>query len=195
MKSVTIAGFNISCVGDERCYSYLPTRLGGTLADRAALHVLKHIAPDYLTYSFLERGSDERQYNAPGVDLPVCSVLRSKFGTYPEYHTSLDDLALISPAGLAGSFEALRKCVQCIEHNEIVKVSVLCEPQLGKRGLYPTTSTRDSGKAVANMMHLLAYCDGNHDMLAIADLIGVPVWDLWDIAEKLKTHGLLTTVR
>jgi aminopeptidase-like protein len=194
MKPVTVAGFNVSCVGDDRCYSYLPTRLGGTLADRAAQHVLKHLAPDYVRYTFLNRGSDERQYCFPGVDLPVCSVMRSKYGEYPEYHTSLDNLDFVTPTGLAGAFEALQRCLECLEQNETLKVTVLCEPHLGSRGLYPTVSTRDSGKLVANMMHLLAYCDGAHDLLAIADMIDVPLWELLDTVRRLKAHGLLVEI-
>jgi aminopeptidase-like protein len=192
MKAATVAGFNLSCMGDERCFSYLPSRLGGTVADRVARHVLKHIAPDYIAYSFRDRGSDERQYCSPGVDLPVCSVMRSKFGNYPEYHTSLDDLSLVTPAGLAGSLRALQLCLECLENNETLTVTVLCEPQLGKRGLYPTISSRGhTGETVENMMHILAYSDGNHDLLAIAEDLGVPLWTLLKTVEKLKVNGLL----
>jgi len=194
MKQATVAGFNISCVGDDRCYSYLPSRQGDTLADRAAMHVLRHLAPDYIKYTFLDRGSDERQYCAPGVDLPVCSVMRSKYGQYPEYHTSLDDLTLVTPSGLSGALEALRRCLECVEQNETLRVTVLCEPQLGKRGLYPTTSIRNSAKGMAGMMNLLAYSDGNRDLLSIAELIGVPMWELSDVVDRLKLHGLLREV-
>jgi aminopeptidase-like protein len=193
MKRVTVAGFNVSCVGDERAYSYLPSRLGGTLADRVVQHVLEHVAPGYTRYTFRDRGSDERQYCSPGVDLPVCSLMRSKYGEYPEYHTSLDDLELVTPAGLAGSFHALRRCLECLERNETLQTTVLCEPQLGKRGLYPLISNRDSGRQVAKMMHILAYSDGNHDLLQIADLFRAPVWELWETVEKLKAHGLLAS--
>jgi aminopeptidase-like protein len=191
MKRATVAGFNISCVGDDRCYSYLPSRLGGTLADRVAQHVLRHMAPDYVRYTYLDRGSDERQYCSPGVDLPVCCVMRSKYGTFPEYHTSLDNLDLVSPAGLQGAFDVLRRCLECLELNETLKTTVLCEPQLGRRGLYPTISTRDSGKLVSRMMHVLAYSDGAHDLLTIADQIDVPLWDLKEIVDKLKDQGVL----
>ena len=115
MRENTIAGYVLTCVGDERTYSYLESRNGGTLADRALQNVLQDVYPEYMTYSYLERGSDERQYNAPGVDLPVCDFCRSKYGEYPEYHTSADDMTLISPEGLAGSYRVMTQVLAALE--------------------------------------------------------------------------------
>ena len=95
MKNKVYAGFNITCVGDDRVYSYLPSRNGSTISDLMAKHVLKWTDPNFIEYSWLDRGSDERQYCAPGIDLPVASILRTKYGEYPEYHTSLDDLKML----------------------------------------------------------------------------------------------------
>ncbi len=192
LRRHVVAGFNVTCIGDERTYSFLPSRAGDSLADRVARHVLHHIDPDYRRYTWLDRGSDERQYCAPGIDLPVASIMRSKYKDYPEYHTSLDDLQFVTPAGLAGGYAALVAALQVIETNTVPAVSVLGEPQLGRRGLYPTVSIKGSGDAVKTMMDLISYADGNRDLLAIADLLDVPHQDLHAMVQTLAAHGLVT---
>lgn len=194
MKRKVVAGFNLTCIGDERSYSYLPSRQEDTLADRAALHVLGHLHPGFATYSFLDRGSDERQYCSPGIDLPVCSLMRTKYACYPEYHTSRDDLQLVTPAGLAGGYEVARMAIQCLEENFIPQRLTLCEPQLGKRNLYPTISTKTSGATVRKMMNFIAYVDGKTDALGISEKIGVPFWELWETLRNLKQAGVIKEV-
>lgn len=191
LKKRVVAGFVLTCLGDERAYSYLPSRQGDALADKVAQHVLRHIDPNFRRYSFLDRGSDERQYCSPGVDLPVCSVMRSKYGEYPEYHTSLDDLSLVTPVGLEGGFVALKRILECLEHDCVPVASFPCEPQLGKRGLYPTLSTKYSGQQVYDMMNLLVYSDGQRSLLEISEVIGVPMWKLFAVVNLLVDNGLL----
>lgn len=194
MKRRTIAGYVITCVGDDRVYSFLESRSGDTLADSITKHVIRHHYPGSITYSFLERGSDERQYCSPGVDLPVVSLMRSKYGTYPEYHTSLDNLSLISPSGLAGAFGALQRCISLLEANATYRTTCLGEPQLGKRGLYPTLSERDSALHVQTMMNILAYADGHRDLVSIAEEIGVPAEACVPIVARLLQERLLERI-
>lgn len=194
MLENTIAGYVLTCVGDERTYSYLESRNGGTLADRALQNVLQDVYPEYMTYSYLERGSDERQYNAPGVDLPVCDFCRSKYGEYPEYHTSADDMTLISPEGLAGSYRVMTQVLAALEFNRYYKVNCLCEPQLGKRGLYPTESRKGIYHEVKKLTNFIAYADGRRDLIEIGAKIGVPLEELIPMVEKLTAAGLLDVV-
>jgi len=192
MREKTIAGFNVSCVGDDRAYSYLPSRNGKTLSDDIAKHVLSHTDPNYKSYTWLDRGSDERQYCAPGIDLPVASIMRTKYGQYPEYHTSLDDLDnVVTPTGLDGGYWSIRKAIEAIERNKKYLVTVLGEPQMGKRGLYPTLSTKKSGEEVRLMMNLISLCDGKNTLLQIAEILNTPIWELYELVDKLVTHKLL----
>ncbi|MGO9952137.1 MAG: DUF4910 domain-containing protein [Dissulfurispiraceae bacterium] len=191
MKQNIVAGFNFTCVGDERAYSFLPSRNGATIADKAALNILQSKHPDFIRYSYLDRGSDERQYCSPGVDLPVVSIMRSKYREFPEYHTSLDNLDFVTPAGLQGSFAVHKDCFELLENNRVYRVTCLGEPQLGRRGLYPTISTNESYRQVNDMMNLLAYADGKLDLIDISTIIQVPVWRLYPIIDKLVAAGLI----
>ncbi len=193
LKKKVFAGFNISCVGDERSYSYLPSRNGNTISDKVAKHVLKWIDPDFKSWTWLDRGSDERQYCAPGIDLPIASILRTKYGQYPEYHTSLDNLDnVVTPNGLDGGYWALRKALELIEKNKIYKVNILCEPQLSRRGLRPTLSTKKVSNDTLLMSNFLSLCDGAHSLLDIAEKINIPAWNLYELAEKLISYDLIS---
>lgn len=194
MKRRIIAGFNVSCVGDDRTYSYIASRFGNTLSDRVMKNILHFHHPSYKSYSFLERGSDERQYDAPGVDLPVCGFCRSKYGEYLEYHTSKDNMEIISPAGLAGAYDVLQQVVEALENNKKYQVKCLCEPQLGKRRLYPTVSQKGSYDAVSAMCNFIAYADGTKDLIEISDVIGVPIRELIPIIERLISVDLIQSV-
>ena len=192
MKKNIRAGFNISCVGDDRTYSYVASRYGNTLADKVAKNVLSFHYPEYKHYSFLQRGSDERQYNAPGVDLPVCAVCRSKYAEYPEYHTSKDNMGLISPTGLQGAYEVYRDMIEALEYNHRYQIQCFGEPQLGKRGLYPTISQKGSYDAVKSMTDFIAYADGMNDLIDISNIIKVPVERLVTVIEKLQEAKLIS---
>ncbi len=192
MRARTIAGFNLSCVGDERAWSYLPSRHGDTLADRVARHVLGHLAPGYQRYHWRDRGSDESNYCAPGIDLPVAGVMRSKYGSYPEYHTSLDELdTVVTPRGLGQSFALYRRIIEALEQHCHPVAQVLGEPQLGRRGLYPSLSVKGSTAPVRTLLDLISMADGRTALVDIADACGVPVWELAAMLERLCDAGVL----
>jgi aminopeptidase-like protein len=153
--------------------------------------VLQDLNSEYIEYSWLDRGSDERQYNSPGVDLPIASLMRSKYGEYAEYHTSLDNLDFVSPDGLAGGLKMLTMAVDILETNEHWKINVLGEPQLGKRDLYPNTSTKSSSSQVRNQMNVISFLDGSLDLLSIANKCQMPYQEVLEIVEKLHKAGLV----
>tara|TARA_B100000780_G_scaffold262659_1_gene215969 strand:- start:2924 stop:4198 length:1275 start_codon:yes stop_codon:yes gene_type:complete len=193
MKKNIIAGYNISCIGDNRAYSYLPSRNGKTISDKIAKHVLSHIDNNFIEYKWSDRGSDERQYCSPNVDLPIASIMRTKFGEYPEYHTSLDNLDnVVTPDGLMGGFLALKKAITAIEKNSFPMIKVLGEPQLGKHGLYPSIGGPKASEELRVMMNLITHADGKKDLIDIAEICKIPVWDLYPVVKILVDKDLLS---
>ena len=183
--------FNLTCVGDDRTYSIIHSRYNNTLADRVLTNVLKNHYPKYDDYSYLKRGSDERQYQAPGVDIPMVCFCRSKYHVYPEYHTSADNLDIISPDGLGGSLDVMIKCIEALENNDTYQVTCLCEAQLGKRGLMPTMSSKESYQETLALKDVLAYADGTNDIIELSNLIEQPVERVIKVCNQLYEAGLL----
>ena len=93
LKNKVVAGFNLSCLGDDKTYSFLPSRNGQTLSDKVALKVIK-TKVKILKFITGITESDERQYCAPGIDLPISSLMRSRYGEYKEilHWTNLEQL-------------------------------------------------------------------------------------------------------
>lgn len=191
MKRAMIAGFNITCVGDDLNYTIVHSRYGNTLADKVLLNVLRHRGKDFKEYSYLERGSDERQYCSPGVDLPVCAFCRTKYCDYEEYHTSGDDLNFVSADGLQGAFDVISECIQILEYNDYYCIQCLCEPQLGKRGLYPTISKKGKNNEVRKLQDFIAYADGKNDLIDISNIIQYPAVKLISMVDDLTANKLL----
>ena len=197
LKKHTYAGYVITCVGDNNGYSFVPSRNGSTPSDHMAQHILKHSGSDYCKYTWLDRGSDERQYCAPGIDLPIASVMRSKYGEYAEYHSSLDNLDYISPQGLKGSFDIYRRIILGFEANIYPVSKFLCEPQLGKRNLYNNLSIKShfNQDTSATLLNILTYADGGHTLLDIAEILNIPIWELTVHSKLLVNRGLIDAKR
>jgi len=190
LQGKVVAGFNLTCIGDEGDYSYLASRDGNTPIDRIAQRVVAK-TPQPVVYSFMDRGSDERQYCAPGVDLPLISLMRTRYGNFEQYHTSADDLEFVTPAGLQGGFDLVQDCIAELESSEYLSTPVKGEPQLAKRGLYHTMHARTVADEVLLRTHILAYSDGEHSVQDIAILTGRPVSEISLLTAELVEHGLV----
>lgn len=198
MKDHVVAGFNMSCVGDNLEYSMIPSRYGNTLADRVLRNVLKYHTDDtYSKYSYRDRGSDERQYTSPGVDLPVVCFCRSKFGLFPEYHTSADNMDFVSPEGFQGAYDVMKQVIDALENNHKYQVNVYCEPQLGKRGLYTsgTVSRKGIYDTILVQRDVISYSDGTNDLIDLSEYADAPIDEIIPIVKRLYEADLIEIVK
>ena len=192
LKRNVIGGYNITCVGDDRQHSCMFSKYKNSPSDEAIISAYKKLKiRKYKIYSFLERGSDERQYNSPGVDLPISSIFRTKYGKYPEYHTSLDDFKLVTLKGVTGGFNVAKTAIKVLLKNVYPKCKINCEPQMGKRNLYSTLSTKNSQMQSRSYMDFLQYADGTNCLKKISKLINIKYQVTKKIFFKLKKHSLI----
>ena len=172
LKKNIIGGYNLSCIGDERQHSCMFSKYQNSPSDEALIEAYKLLKiKNYKVHSFLKRGSDERQYNSPGADLKISSIFRSKYGDYPEYHTSLDNFNLVTVKGCLGGFNVARKSIEILLKRKYPKYRIICEPQMGKRGLYHTLSNKNKKKLTNSYLDFLQYADGTNSLEKISSLI------------------------
>jgi aminopeptidase-like protein len=191
MKENVVCGFNLSCVGDERSFSHIQSRYGKNISDLALKSALID-KENVKSYSFLDRGSDERQYCAPGIDLPICGFCRTKYGEFPEYHTNADNFDLVTSKGLDDSFKVMKTIIDTFEFGLYPKVRIRGEPQLGKRGLYPEISRKGIYSEIKIRMNFLAYSDGTNSLFDISNIISEPLDNVLKEARILFENNLIS---
>ena len=190
-------GLVVSCVGDGGGPTYKKSRQGDAFIDRAMTHVLQHTAAAPTILDFFPYGYDERQYCSPGFDLPVGLFQRSQFGTFPEYHTSADNLDFVRPEHLASSYRMIAATLDIVENDRTPEsTNPRCEPQLGRRGLYSALGGDQDGPAKSMaFLWILNLADGRHSLLDIAERAHLPFGVIADAARLLQENGLLVEDR
>ena len=196
LKENVIGGYVVTCSGDEGEFTYLKTRKDNQLVDKITLYTLENNVKNFNIRDYITCGSDERQYNYPGVDLNVGSLMKSKYHDYPEYHTSADNLDFVSEKGLNDSLNMYIKCIELFETNHYYKTNTLCEPQLGKYGLYNNVGGEcdkyNKDKIDGHLISkFLKYCDGGHDLIDISKKLNINIEISKLIVDKLLIKNLV----
>jgi aminopeptidase-like protein len=188
-------GLVLTCIGDKAPFHYKKSRRGGADIDRAVAHVLSHLTEASEILEFSPYGYDERQYCSPGFNLEVGCLMRSVWGSFPEYHTSADNLNFIEPKYLAESLRACVTILDVLENNRLYRNrSPFCEPQLGRRGLYRSTGGDSIANEINARLWVLNLSDGENSLLDIAERSRLPFAAILEAADLLRENGLLELV-
>ncbi len=197
LKKRVLSIFNVNCVGDTKKTSLLSTKYGDLSIDKLVQNILNKNKIKFKQYYWKDRGSDERQYMSPGIDIPTISLMASKFREYSEYHTSDDNLDFISQKGLKKSYNLYKKIIIELDKSIFPKAKYLCEPNLGKRNLYPKTN--DFSHLKSNkvkifsklILSFLSYSDGKNSIEDIAKYINLDYKATLKIYKLLKKNNLI----
>jgi len=193
LKDKLDAGFVITCIGDPGNFTYKKSRRGNSLPDRCTEIILKQTEENFIIEDFFIGGSDERQYCSPGFNLPVGSLMRTRYGKYAEYHTSGDNKDYISFEAMEKSILKYLEIIHILENNYFYENTMpYCEPQLGKRGLYPTLGSQKGTTDFVNaMMWILNLADGTNDLISISEKSKIPILELIPVVNKLIDNGIV----
>jgi aminopeptidase-like protein len=185
-------GLVVTGVGAPGPFTYKRSRRGDAPIDRAAAHVLAHSGRAHAIVDFSPYGYDERQYCSPGFDLPVGSLTRARHGEYPEYHTSVDDVDFVRPEMLAESLAMYLRVLDVLENDDVyLNLAPKGEPQLGRRGLYPSVGAQGASAELIARLWVLNLSDGDHSLLDIAERASMPFGAIREAARLLLDAGLL----
>jgi aminopeptidase-like protein len=188
-------GLVLTGIGDQGGFHYKKSRQGSAQIDRVAAHVLRHESESAEILDFSPYGYDERQYCSPGFNLAVGCLMRSVWGSYPEYHTSADNLEFIGPERLAQSLRVCTAILDVLEHDRrYINLNPYCEPQLGRRNLYRSTGGEAIPAEINARLWVLNLSDGEHSLLDIAERSGLRFASICDAAELLLENQLLSLV-
>ncbi len=193
LKKNVIGGLQLTCVGDERQHSCLLTKYQDQLIDKIILKNYKKLNIKFKKYTFLDRGSDERQFNSPHINLPIASIFRSKYGTYNEYHTSKDDFKLVTLKGLQGSFNLVKKIIFDLQQAIVPISKIKCEPQLSSKKNLLKILNKNKLINSRNILNFLQYCDGKNNLEMIAKNIKLNLNDANKVLKTCKNYNLIKT--
>jgi len=186
-------GLVVACVGDAGNFNYKKTRIGNAEIDKVVAYALKNSAKNFNLIDFFPYGYDERQYCSPGFNLPVGCLMRTPHGEYPEYHTSADNLEFVKAESLAASLSLYLSILNILEKNKkYINQNPMCEPQLGKRGLYQHIGGHaDSKTFQLALLWVLNLSDGHYSLLDIAERAGIEFALIAEAADMLVEKDLL----
>lgn len=195
LKKWCEGGYNLTCIGDERNHSCMLSKYENSPSDKCLLEIYRKLNIKFKKYSFLYRGSDERQYNSPGVDLGITSIFRTKYGEYKEYHSSLDDFNFVTINGVKGGFNVAKESILLFQKSIIPKNTIICEPRLSKRNMHNFISSinykSNKFSFSKKILNFLQYSDGKHRLEDISEKINLDFKETKKIFNILKKKKLV----
>jgi aminopeptidase-like protein len=196
LKAHVKAGFTLTCMGGGGT-GYVQQGRHPTYASRIAKAALAMGDASKRVLKWRSRMSDERQWCAPGIDLPWATIMK----THPKdpeyeyrYHTSADDLTYVTEKQITESVIAVKGVLEAVELDRVWRTRVLGEPQLGKRGLYDTISKTGSSAPSRSLLDVLSYCDGC-SMLEIAETLKRSFSSVQADIDRLREFKLIPVSR
>lgn len=191
LRDNVIAAWNFTCMGGPDSITVLPSQYANSTSDKVTKMALKKLGIKPKFKDFLTRGSDERQFSSPRLGIPMVSIMKSPYGEYDEYHTSLDNMKFISEASMTESLYVMKEIVLTLEREKFMRQSFIGEAQLNKYGLYPKLTESHHEFSSRDFLNVMQFCDGKNTVNDIARLTRLSIDDVHELMAVLSENNLI----
>jgi len=191
LKKNLVTGFNLTCIGDKGKFSVVKSLNENTYADILVKRIFKPKNTNY--YSYLFRGSNERQFGCQNLNLPFITISRSLYGKFKEYHTSDDNLKIINKSNLELSLKKILSLINEVQNNHIYVKKTNCEPFLTKYNLMNTTNF-SSGKLRSfnsDLLNIVSYVERNKDKKRLMEILNIKKNSLNNMIKLLERKKII----
>jgi len=142
--------------------------------------------------------NDERQFNAPGVRIPMLSLSRvenphlteTMYRPYPQYHSSADTPEIVSASRLEAARDAVLAMVAAFERNAYVVNHFKGEVFASGYGIWIDYNTNPEGHR--NLFQIMERCDGTRTVADIAQELSISFQAVWEILESFAEKDLVS---
>ena len=195
-----VAGLFLEMLGNDSPHALQGTLLTNSRVDRCLNSAFNNLDSQGYTSAYRSIiDNDERQFNAPGVRVPMLSLSRVTAPKnkgqppYPEYHSSLDTPSIITQERLEASKNLVLGLIQAWERDQYVinrfKGEVFCS------GYGIWIDYRDNPEGHRRLFEIMERCDGEHTVSDIAAELGISFQSVWDVVELLLKKDLVSLSR
>jgi aminopeptidase-like protein/aminoglycoside N3'-acetyltransferase len=189
-------GLFLEMLGLDNPHALQRSLAANTDVDACFVAALQRHDPSGWTAPYRELlGNDERQFNAPGVRVPMLSLMRVLPTTaldypYPEYHSSDDTPAIVSTTRLEESRDLVLRMIETLERDRVPINRFAGEVCCSRYGLHIDWSREP--EAHWSMFTIMDLIDGTRSIMQIATEAGQSIEAVKQVLDPLEARGLIT---
>ena len=197
-----VGGLFLEMLGNDSDLALQQSFQPESQADRTLISALRDVSPEsYVGPYRTIINNDERQFNSPGVRVPMLSLsrverpelLESMYQPYPEYHSSGDTPQIVTQERLEAARQAVLQMAAAWDRNAYIVNHFKGEIFASGHGIW--IDYRKNPVGHRNLFKIMERCDGARTVADIACELEISFQAVWEIVNSFAEKGLVSFSR